>query len=68
IVWLATAGSDEVASFDPKAELFTVYRLPTQVAMIRHMDIDPRTGAVWVAYASVPPVNPKVARILLSDN
>ena len=31
--------------------------------MIRHMDIDPKSGAVWVAYASVPAVHPKIARI-----
>jgi virginiamycin B lyase len=63
IVWMGTGSADAILSFDPASERFTVYRLPTQGALIRHLAVDPRNGDVWAAYGASPGIPSKVARL-----
>jgi virginiamycin B lyase len=62
-VWVGTAGADLVARFDPSAETFTLVPLPTPGGLIRHLDVDMRTGEVWGATGDFPVRNPRVFRI-----
>lgn len=62
-VWIGTGSADAILSFDPTSERFTVYRLPTRGALIRHLAIDPRNGDVWAAYGASPGIPSKVARL-----
>ena len=62
-VWVGTAGADLVARFDPVEESFTLVPLPTSGSLIRHLDIDMRTGDVWGATGDFPPRSPRVFRI-----
>ena len=62
-LWIGTGAADAVFRFDPRTEQFTTYALPTRGALVRHLDIDERTGAVWVAYGASPGVAARVARI-----
>ncbi|HKY60828.1 MAG TPA: hypothetical protein VJP59_07450 [Gemmatimonadota bacterium] len=62
-VWVGTAGADLVARFDPGAESFTLVPLPTPGSLVRHLDIDMRTGEVWGATGDFPPRSPRVFRI-----
>ncbi|MGH7675491.1 MAG: hypothetical protein ACREMV_09490 [Gemmatimonadales bacterium] len=47
------------------APVAVTYPLPTRHALIRHMDIDPGSGAVWAAYSPAPAVAPRVVRLEL---
>lgn len=62
-VWVGTAGADLVARFDPSTESFTPVPLPTPGSLIRHLDIDMRTGEVWGATGDFPIRSPRVFRI-----
>ncbi len=62
-VWVGTAGADLVARFDPALETFTLVPLPTPGSLIRHLDIDMRTGEVWGVTGDFPPRSPRVFRI-----
>jgi streptogramin lyase len=62
-LWIGTGAADAVFRFDPRTAQFTTYDLPTRGALVRHLDIDPRTGAVWAAYGASPGVPARVARI-----
>lgn len=62
-VWVGTAGADLVARFDPATETFTLVPLPTAGGLIRHLDIDMRTGEVWGATGDFPVRSPRVFRI-----
>lgn len=62
-VWVAAAAGDLVARFDMATETFTEYRLPTPLAMIRHMAVDETTGDVWFSYHHVPSVNQYIVRL-----
>ncbi|MGH7572160.1 MAG: virginiamycin B lyase family protein [Gemmatimonadota bacterium] len=66
-VWVGTAGADLVARFDPAAETFTLVPLPTTGSLIRHLDIDSRTGEVWGVTGDFPPRSPRVFRIRPPD-
>ena len=62
---MGEAAGDAIACFDPKTRRFVEIRLPTADALIRHLDVDPETGAVWGAYSPAPPINPKIVRVEL---
>jgi virginiamycin B lyase len=62
-VWVGTAGADLVARFDPAGESFTLVPLPTTGGLIRHLDIDMRTGEVWGATGDFPVRSPRIFRI-----
>jgi len=53
-----------VYEFDPVAESFTPYYLPTRGALVRHLAVNERTGEVWVAYGESPgKASSRIARI-----
>lgn len=62
-VWVGTAGADLVARFDPAQETFVLVPLPTVGSLIRHLDVDARTGEVWGATGDFPPRSPRIFRI-----
>jgi virginiamycin B lyase len=62
-VWVGTAGADLVARFDPSTESFTLVPLPTTGSLIRHLDVDMRTGEVWGATGDFPVRSPRIFRI-----
>ena len=62
-VWVGTAGADLVSRFDPAQETFVLVPLPTTGSLIRHLDIDPRTGEVWGVTGDFPPRSPRIFRI-----
>ncbi|MGH7551282.1 MAG: virginiamycin B lyase family protein [Gemmatimonadota bacterium] len=62
-VWVGTAGADLVARFDPAKETFTLIPLPTTGSLVRHLDIDERSGEVWGVTGDFPPRSPRVFRI-----
>ncbi|HYE58298.1 MAG TPA: FlgD immunoglobulin-like domain containing protein, partial [Rhodothermales bacterium] len=63
-VWVATSGADAVLRFNPADGTWLVHRLPTPKALIRHMELDPSSEGVWVAYGNSPAIDPKVVRIV----
>jgi len=52
MVWLNMISTDRVARFDPVAEKFTEYFLPTRGTEIRHIGIDnrPNVPEIWICY------------------
>jgi virginiamycin B lyase len=54
LVWLGTSSGDAILRFDPDTEEFDVFSLPMKGAIIRHLDIDERTGDVWGSYGAYP--------------
>ena len=68
VVWVATGGADAVLRFFPETEHFVVHPLPTRSALIRHMELDPKREAAWVAYGNSPAVAPKIARIEIQSH
>lgn len=54
-IWCATANSDRIYRFDIKTQRWTQYPLPRKESYIRMIQVDPATGDVWTAYASMPP-------------
>ena len=62
-VWVGTAGADLVARFDPAREIFTLVPLPTPGGLIRHLDVDMRSGDVWGATGDFPVRTPRLFRI-----
>jgi streptogramin lyase len=64
VVWLGSGASDAVYRFDRAARTFETIPLPSRGALVRHLDVDARTGDLWVAYGASPGTIPaKVARI-----
>lgn len=64
LVWIGTGAADAVFSYDPGSRRFATYRLPSHGALVRHLDIDPRNGDVWLAYGESPGKVPaRVARL-----
>jgi streptogramin lyase len=63
VVWISQCANDAIARFDPSREEFVEFRLPTRVAFIRHLDIDPLTGDVWAAYSHSPGLHPRIVRL-----
>jgi virginiamycin B lyase len=62
---VGTAAADAVLRFDPAAQEWETFPLPTRGALIRHMDLDPDTGDLWVAYSASPGIAAKIARVEL---
>ena len=60
---ISQCANDAIARFDPSREEFVGFRLPTRVAFIRHLDIDPQTGDVWAAYSHSPGLDPRIVRL-----
>ncbi len=52
-VWVCGTNSDTLMRFDPKAERFTVYPLPTRVTYTREIDFDEQ-GRVWTSNSNAP--------------
>lgn len=63
VLWIPEYASNRLARFDPRSERFAVYPLPTRGAMLRHIDVDERTGDVWGAYGPWPPIAPRIVRL-----
>lgn len=49
VVWISSQSDDRLLSFDPGTQQWTVYRLPINGCESRGMNVDKRTGDVWVA-------------------
>jgi streptogramin lyase len=50
LIWTNLMSDDAVARFDPKSEQWTIYKLPSIAAEIRHIAVDDIRGEVWVPY------------------
>jgi streptogramin lyase len=62
-LWIGTSAADALFRYDPRAKTFAGYPLPGHGALVRHMAIDPKTGAVWLAYGESPGMPARVARV-----
>lgn len=63
LAWVGTATADAAFAFDLETKEFLAYPLPSVGALVRHIDIDERTGEVWLAYGAVPGIAARIARI-----
>ncbi|MBW2231657.1 MAG: hypothetical protein JRH17_14825 [Deltaproteobacteria bacterium] len=66
-VWICGTNSDSMIRFEPEAERFTVYPMPTRVTFTREVDFDAQ-GRVWTSNSNGPSWQieggvPKVTRI-----
>jgi streptogramin lyase len=52
-VWVCGTNSDTLIRFEPRAERFTVYPLPTRVTYTREIDFD-ALGRVWTSNSNSP--------------
>jgi len=52
-IWICGTNSDSLISFDPRAEQFTVYPLPTRVTYTREIDFD-AGGGIWTSNSNFP--------------
>jgi streptogramin lyase len=52
-VWICGSNSDTLIRFEPDAERFTVYPLPTRVTYTRELVFDPQ-GRVWTSNSNAP--------------
>ena len=50
VVWTNLTPDDAVGKFDPKTEQWTIYKLPSIGAELRHIGFDDLRGDVWVPY------------------
>ena len=50
MIWTNLMSDDAVAKLDPKTEQWTVYKLPSIGAELRHITVDDIRGDVWVPY------------------
>jgi streptogramin lyase len=50
VVWTNLTPDDAVGRFDPKTEQWTIYKLPSIGAELRHIGFDDLRGDVWVPY------------------
>lgn len=50
MVWTNLMSDDAVAKLDPKTEQWTIYKLPSIGAELRHIAVDDIRGEVWVPY------------------
>jgi streptogramin lyase len=50
VVWTNLTPDDAVGKFDPKTEQWTIYKLPSIGAELRHIGFDDIRGDVWVPY------------------
>jgi virginiamycin B lyase len=62
-VWIATGQGDVAFRYDTRNQRFTTYHLPSAGALVRHMDIDEKSGVVWLAYGASPGIPARIARI-----
>ena len=67
-VWICGTNSDTLIRFEPDAERFTVYPLPTRVTYTREIDFDAE-GRVWTSNSNAPTwqIEGGVARVLRLD-
>lgn len=64
-IWVTLVGADAMARFLPRERRFVLIPMPSRVAMMRHLDFDRETGAVWTTYSSSPGVHPRVVKLEL---
>jgi streptogramin lyase/mono/diheme cytochrome c family protein len=50
VVWTNITSDDAVGKFDPKSGKWTIYKLPSIGAELRHIGFDDIRGDVWVPY------------------
>ena len=60
-VWVNLTNGDSVARFDPKAEQWTEFPLPTRGIDLRHISLDERDGATRIVVGYTR--NSKIARM-----
>jgi streptogramin lyase len=53
LVWICGTNSDSLIRFEPEAQRFTVYPLPTRVTYTREIDFDSE-GRVWTSNSNAP--------------
>ena len=53
-MWIGTSAGDAIVRFDPTTEAFDMFPVPMKGAIIRHLDVDERTGDVWGSYGAFP--------------
>ena len=49
-VWTNLMNEDAVAKLDPKTDRWTIYKLPSIGAELRHIALDEQKGDIWVPY------------------
>jgi streptogramin lyase len=62
-IWGSELQGNRIFHFNSETERFSVYPLPSTGALVRHIDVDPRTGDVWAAYGASPGIEPRIARL-----
>jgi streptogramin lyase len=54
VVWLGNSNSDSIYRYDPQAKAFAEIPLPRQMAYLRMITFDRRTGNLWTSYSNIP--------------
>lgn len=54
VVWLANSNSDSIYRYDPESKTFGYIPLPRQLAYLRMITFDRRTGHLWTSYSNIP--------------
>ena len=52
-IWLCGTNSDTLIHFDPRAETFSTYLLPSRVSFTRELEVDAQ-GSVWTTTSNLP--------------
>lgn len=66
-VWVGTAAAGAIGRFDVAAATWEMIRLPLEAPLVRHLAIDPRSGAVWGSASPFPARGPAVFRVTRKD-
>jgi len=53
VVWIPTANGDVIYRFDPETKAFGVLPLPRELAFLRMVDVDPRTGVLVTSSGNI---------------
>lgn len=54
VVWLGNSNSDSIYRYDPATKAFGEIPLPRQMAYLRMITFDRRTGNLWTSYSNIP--------------
>ena len=54
VVWLGNSNSDSIYRYDPATRAFSQIPLPRQMAYLRMITFDRRTGNLWTSYSNIP--------------
>jgi streptogramin lyase len=64
-IWIGTAAADALLRYEPGSDKFETLPLPSRGALVRHLAVDHKHGAVWLAYGASPGIPARVARVVV---